>query len=162
LKNKIVFKTETSQNCEDLIKKLLTKDKNQRIKMKEIFSHPWIVSFEKEMFPEDVSTNPSASSNVSIKEFKKQFGKEKQHSIRFDIKEDIERRLSVDEEMVIKEEGNLFDRVLSKVQTKKKAKLNTAEIKAASPKKPKLSLVKCKSNEENYLRFNTENNIYLK
>jgi len=148
MKNNLTFKKELTKNCEDLIRKLLTKDKSQRITMKEIFSHPWVVSFEKECH-EDISTNPSANSNLSINEFKKHY---KEKLMKFDIQQDIQRKLSIDE-VILEEEGNLFDRVLTKVQTRKKKKQNTTIEKS--------SLVKSKSDEikENDQRFLTDKNL---
>ncbi len=40
-----------SQECIDLIDKLLTTDTTKRIKIQELFKHPWVVNKEKEYFP---------------------------------------------------------------------------------------------------------------
>jgi len=48
---KYKFKIENeklSDDCKDLITKLLSPDTLQRIKAKDIFTHPWVIAFEKE------------------------------------------------------------------------------------------------------------------
>ena len=81
----MTFENKISKNCEDLIKKLLLKDNNSTIKIKEIFSNPWVLSFEKDYIDEETktdnfnvknndntSTNHNSSSSIkSVKEFSK-------------------------------------------------------------------------------------------
>lgn len=43
-----------SLNCKDLINKLLTPDNKSRIRIKDIFSHPWVQEFEKEAKEEKI------------------------------------------------------------------------------------------------------------
>ena len=47
---KLEFHRNISNECKDLIEKLLS-DKNKRIKINDIFEHPWVKKFEKEYFP---------------------------------------------------------------------------------------------------------------
>jgi serine/threonine protein kinase len=83
-KNSLTFEKNVSKSCEDLIRKMLSIDKNDRIKIKEIFSHAWVVGFEKEMNEElkknndNISTNHNSSTSAnSIKEYRKQAKKVK-------------------------------------------------------------------------------------
>ena len=49
--NKYTIDKEMSEECVDLISKLLTTDTKKRIKIGDIFTHPWVTSREKEYFP---------------------------------------------------------------------------------------------------------------
>ena len=49
--NKYTIDKEMSEECVDLISKLLTTDTKKRIKIGDIFTHPWVTSREKECFP---------------------------------------------------------------------------------------------------------------
>ena len=49
--NKYTIDKEMSEQCIDLIAKLLTTDTKKRIKIGDIFTHPWVVKKEKEYFP---------------------------------------------------------------------------------------------------------------
>jgi serine/threonine protein kinase len=69
--NELVFTKEISKECMDLIKKLLKKEKNNRLLTKDIFSHPWVKAFEKDYLIGDISTSTSETSNFSLKRFKK-------------------------------------------------------------------------------------------
>jgi serine/threonine protein kinase len=71
MNNELIFTKEISKECIDLIKKLLKKEKNSRLQTKDIFLHPWVVGFEKELFVGDISTSTSETSNFSLKRFKK-------------------------------------------------------------------------------------------
>lgn len=74
MKNKLNFSKIISKECEDLIKKLLTHNKNERIKIKDVFLHPWVYSFEKEYqnmktlvtneCTTHTNTNDSTNSNI--------------------------------------------------------------------------------------------------
>ena len=48
---KLEFHKNISKECKDLIEKLLS-DRNKRIKINDIFEHPWVRKFEKEYFPD--------------------------------------------------------------------------------------------------------------
>jgi len=48
VKHNLKIEKSISANCSDLIKKLLSPDIKNRIKVKDIFTHPWVISFEKE------------------------------------------------------------------------------------------------------------------
>jgi serine/threonine protein kinase len=48
IKYNFKIEKDISKGCKDLISKLLTPDHKARIKMREIFVHPWVVEFEKE------------------------------------------------------------------------------------------------------------------
>ena len=48
LRNNLKVEKKISDDCSDLIKKLLTPDNQNRIKIKDIFRHPWVVFFEEE------------------------------------------------------------------------------------------------------------------
>lgn len=83
-KSSITFEKTISKQCEDLIRKMLSIDKNTRIKMKEIFQHPWVQGFEKEMYDEQknsrntdsISTkHNSTASTASIMEYRKNIKK---------------------------------------------------------------------------------------
>ena len=50
--NNYVIERNISNECIDLIDKLLTIDPKKRIKVNEIFLHPWVVNKEKKYFPE--------------------------------------------------------------------------------------------------------------
>jgi serine/threonine protein kinase len=74
------FERPVSKNCEDLIRKMLSVDKNSRIRIKEIFYHPWVLGFEKDLGEEtkihkntdNISTNHNSSTSTnSIKEYQK-------------------------------------------------------------------------------------------
>jgi len=74
------FERAVSKNCEDLIRKMLSVDKNSRIRIKEIFYHPWVIGCEKELNDEskiyknmdNISTNHNSSTSTnSIKEYQK-------------------------------------------------------------------------------------------
>jgi len=72
VKNKIRVKENLSDECKDLIKKMLTKDQNKRIKIEEIFAHPWIEKMQ----------NPKHIDSKNIKpEIKKQFQEENKTEI---------------------------------------------------------------------------------
>ena len=65
--NKYTIDKEMSEECVDLIAKLLTTDTKKRIKIGDIFTHPWVVKKEKEYFPLTKklnSTNINKTSNV--------------------------------------------------------------------------------------------------
>ena len=49
--NKYTIDKQISEECTDLIAKLLTTDTKKRIKIGDIFTHPWVVNKEKEYFP---------------------------------------------------------------------------------------------------------------
>ena len=49
--NNYTINKDISDECIDLIDKLLTTDTKQRIKIGELFLHPWVVNKEKEYFP---------------------------------------------------------------------------------------------------------------
>ena len=49
--NNYVIERNISEECVDLIDKLLTIDQKKRIKINEIFLHPWVVNKEKKYFP---------------------------------------------------------------------------------------------------------------
>ena len=49
--NNYVIERNISKECIDLIDKLLTIDQKKRIKINEIFLHPWVVNKEKKYFP---------------------------------------------------------------------------------------------------------------
>ena len=49
--NKYTIDKDISKECVDLIAKLLTSDTKKRIKIGDIFTHPWVVNKEKEYFP---------------------------------------------------------------------------------------------------------------
>ena len=49
--NNYVIERNISEECKDLIDKLLTIDQKKRIKINEIFLHPWVVNKEKKYFP---------------------------------------------------------------------------------------------------------------
>ena len=48
---KLEFHKDISKECKDLIEKLLS-DKSKRIKINDIFEHPWVKKYEKEYFPD--------------------------------------------------------------------------------------------------------------
>ena len=50
-KNNYTIERNISAECVDLIDKLLTKDQRKRIKINEIFLHPWVINKEKDYFP---------------------------------------------------------------------------------------------------------------
>ena len=65
--NKYTIDKEMSEECVDLIAKLLTTDTKKRIKIGDIFTHPWVVKKEKEYFPLTKklnSTNLNKTSDV--------------------------------------------------------------------------------------------------
>ena len=49
--NKYTIDKQISEECTDLIAKLLTTDTKKRIKIGDIFTHPWVFNKEKEYFP---------------------------------------------------------------------------------------------------------------
>ena len=49
--NKYTIDKQISEECTDLIAKLLTTDTKKRIKIGDIFTHPWVINKEKEYFP---------------------------------------------------------------------------------------------------------------
>ena len=49
--NNYTINKDISEECIDLIDKLLTTDTRKRIKIDELFRHPWVVNKEKEYFP---------------------------------------------------------------------------------------------------------------
>ena len=49
--NNYTINKDISEECIDLIDKLLTTDTRKRIKIDELFQHPWVVNKEKEYFP---------------------------------------------------------------------------------------------------------------
>ena len=49
--NKYTIDKNISEECTDLIAKLLTSDTKKRIKIGDIFNHPWVTNKEKEYFP---------------------------------------------------------------------------------------------------------------
>ncbi len=55
-----------SDSCKDLITKLLTPDKKTRIKVKEIFQHPWVVGFEKDYMEKFNSIKKKGESSKQI------------------------------------------------------------------------------------------------
>ena len=60
--NKYTIDKEMSEECIDLITKLLTTDTKKRIKIGDIFTHPWVVNKEKEYFP---LSNKFNSANIN-------------------------------------------------------------------------------------------------
>ena len=60
--NKYTIDKEISEECIDLITKLLTTDTKKRIKIGDIFTHPWVVNKEKEYFP---LSNKLNSTNIN-------------------------------------------------------------------------------------------------
>ena len=60
--NKYTIDKEMSEECIDLITKLLTTDTKKRIKIGDIFTHPWVVNKEKEYFP---LSNKFNSTNIN-------------------------------------------------------------------------------------------------
>ena len=65
--NKYTIDKEMSEECIDLIAKLLTTDTKKRIKIGDIFTHPWVVKKEKEYFPLSKklnSTNINKTSDI--------------------------------------------------------------------------------------------------
>ena len=65
--NKYTIDKEMSEECIDLIAKLLTTDTKKRIKIGDIFTHPWVVNKEKEYFPLSKklnSTNINKTSDI--------------------------------------------------------------------------------------------------
>jgi serine/threonine protein kinase len=48
--NNIIIEKPISSECEDLIRKLLSHDKNKRLKIKDVFNHPWTLYFQNELF----------------------------------------------------------------------------------------------------------------
>jgi hypothetical protein len=69
---------------------MLSVDKNSRIKIKEIFSHPWVLGFERDLGDEsktnkntdNISTNHNSSTSTnSIKEYQKYTKRVRSHFI---------------------------------------------------------------------------------
>jgi len=69
VKHNLKIEKNISANCSDLIKKLLSPNINSRIKVKDIFTHPWVVSFEKEyrkLNEEKVKEQSKINKNIEI------------------------------------------------------------------------------------------------
>ena len=68
--NKYTIDKEMSEDCVDLIAKLLTSDTKKRIKIGDIFTHPWVVKKEKEYFPlynnSELKNKNKMNNNISI------------------------------------------------------------------------------------------------
>ena len=75
-----------SKECIDLIDQLLTSDTKKRIKINELFMHPWVKAKEKDYFPQynrfiTLQDNPKIknnNSNCSIITFKNNYNKKKE------------------------------------------------------------------------------------
>ena len=57
--NNYIINKNISEECVDIIDKLLTIDPKKRIKIDELFIHPWVVNKEKEYFPSSSRKNQS-------------------------------------------------------------------------------------------------------
>ena len=70
--NKYTIDKEITEECTDLIAKLLTSDTKKRIKIGDIFNHPWVLNKEKEYFPlykragADVVIKNKPNNNINI------------------------------------------------------------------------------------------------
>ena len=103
---------DVSDNCKDLISKLLGHDTVNRINVNDIFNHPWIKSFE---LPQNTSDNEKLSelsiaieNNISIAGVKKEMSiiKEEQTESNIDLTQGTNK--------------NLFDKVINKIEKKQK------------------------------------------
>ena len=63
--NNYTINKNISEECIDLIDKLLTIDPKKRIKIDELFIHPWVVNKEKEYFPNSIRKNQSINDDIN-------------------------------------------------------------------------------------------------
>jgi len=136
-----------SESCADLIKKLLTPDINNRLKVKDIFYHPWVVSFEKEYkerklkeisLKEQIYQNIEVS-NKNTSEIKEKAINKEKTEIEEKLNKEINKKIYLSKEnnnnkqingkndFSIFESNNLnkdslFDKVLSQVEEKNRSK----------------------------------------
>ena len=64
--NNYTIDKDISDECVDLINKLLTTDTKKRIKIKDLFTHPWVVNKEKEFFPLYNKLSIKENNNINI------------------------------------------------------------------------------------------------
>lgn len=110
-----------------MIRKILSKEKKNRLNFNEIFTHPWVVSFEN-CNNDEISTNyPSVNSNFSLQEFKKNlikgFKNSPKNHFKYNLRDDTQRRLSLENEIIFKEDSDtFFENVVSNVHKRTKVK----------------------------------------
>ena len=128
-KNDIQFEKDLSDNCIDLLKsklisklELLCKNQNERIKIKDLFSHPWVIHHEKDYTDlklrnsesTNYNSNSSLNSNFLTKEDSNIFNSVSK-SLVFPNQED---QIINNNYLDTEDSSALFDKVLNKLTKK--------------------------------------------
>ena len=166
-KNNYTIDREISSECVDLIHKLLTKDQKKRIKINEIFLHPWVINKEKEYFPFYKRTNTKQEIKNDIDEDinKEDIYLKIDNNANNNYKNDnnLKNKIHINDNkmnfLCSYDIGNSINNGIYFINEKKMNNYNTEEIKKNDIKKQSKALIK-RINEEKYKIYKNEFNSF--